>query len=218
METEFLKYIFPQLLKGAGISLIIAACSSLIGFIGGALLGVAQAGTYKPLRIAVTLYVTIIRGTPLLLQILFFYLMFPTIGIHISALVTAILAIGINSSAYISQIVRSGISSVSRGQIEAARTLGISTFDITRYIVLPQAIRVVTPALGNEFITLIKESSLASTIGVMELFHRGNIIIAQAFNVLAIAAAMGLMYLAMTSVVSLIFLKLEHSFNQHARN
>ncbi len=168
IQGEFFARVFPQLLQGAGVTLIIAACASAIGFIGGTLLGVAQASNYKPLKIAVTIYVTIIRGTPLLLQIMFFFLMLTSIGINISALSTAILAIGINSSAYISQIIRSGIASVSRGQIEAARTLGVSKFDITRYIVLPQALRVVVPALGNEFITLIKESSLASAIGVME--------------------------------------------------
>lgn len=218
MHGEFLTYIFPQLVQGAAFSLVIAACSSAIGFIGGTLLGIAQASRNTALKIAVATYATIIRGTPLLLQITFFFLMLPSLGVHISPMSTAILAIGINSSAYISQIVRSGIASVSRGQIEAARTLGISSFDITRYIVLPQALRVVVPALGNEFITLIKESSLASTVGVLELYARGGIIITHAFNALTIYIATGLMYLAMTSVVSIIFLKLEHTLNQHVRN
>ena len=218
IQSDFFAHVFPQLLHGAGITLIIAACSSAIGFIGGTLLGIAQTSSYKPLKIAVTFYVTVIRGTPLLLQIMFFFLMLTNFGINISALSTAILAIGINSSAYISQVVRSGITSVSRGQVEAARTLGISPFDIMRYIVLPQALRIVIPALGNEFITLIKESSLASAIGVMELYMRGNVIISQAFNALTIYTATGLMYLAMTSFVSLLVLKLEHSLNQHARN
>lgn len=218
IDSEFFAHIFPFLLRGAGITLIIAAASSTIGFVGGTLLGIAQAGSYKPLKVIVTIFVTIIRGTPLLLQIMFFFLMLSSLGIHISALSTAVLAIGLNSCAYISQIVRSGISSVSRGQIEAARTLGVGTFDITRYIVLPQALRVVVPALGNEFVTLIKESSLASAIGVMELYASGNIIITQAFNALAIYTATGLMYLAMTSTVSLMVLKLEHSLNRHIRS
>lgn len=218
MQNEFFSHIFPQLLQGAGLTLTIAACSSAIGFFGGTLLGIAQTSAIRPLKIAVTLYVTIIRGTPLLLQIMFFFLMLSSLGINISALSTAILAIGINSSAYISQIIKSGIASVSRGQVEAAKTLGISTYDITRYIVLPQALRVVVPALGNEFITLIKESSLASAIGVMELYMRGNIIISQAFNALSIYTITGLMYLAMTSLVSIMVLKLEHSLNQHVRN
>lgn len=216
IDYAFIGQIFPQLLEGAWVTLIIAGASSAIGFIGGTILGIAQSSSSRPLRYAVTLAVTVIRGTPLLLQIMFFYLVLSHIGIHISALNTAILAIGINSSAYISQIVRSGIASVSRGQIEAAQTLGISRYDITRYIVLPQALRTVLPALGNESVTLIKESSLASTIGVLELYARGSIIISQAFNSLSVYAVVGLMYLAMTSIVSLIVLKIEHSLNNHA--
>ncbi len=215
IDVELLRQYFPQLLEGAQITLIIAATSASIGFIGGTILGIAQSSESKPLRYLITAVVTLIRGTPLLLQIMFFYFMLSHAGIHISALSTAILAIGINSSAYISQIVRSGITSVSHGQIEAAQTLGISGFDITRYLVLPQALRIVLPALGNEFVTLIKESSLASSIGVLELYMRGQIVITQAFNSLSVYLIVGLMYLTMTSIVSLLVLKLEHSLNTH---
>ena len=218
IDAAFIWQILPQLLQAAGTTLILAASAAGIGFVGGTLLGIAQSRGSTLLKVFVTLYVTVIRGTPLLLQIMFFFLMLAGIGIQISALQTAILAIGINSSAYISQIVRSGIQSVSRGQIEAAQTLGIGNYDITRYIILPQALRIVIPALGNELVTLIKESSLASTIGVLELFRRGDIIISQAYNSLTVYAIVGLIYLAMTSFVSLCVLKIEHSLNNHARN
>ncbi len=209
----------PQLLRGVLVTLQIAFCGSLLGFFGGTLLGIAQTGSSKLLRFLVTMYVTIIRGTPMLLQIMFFFLMLPNLGIHIAPLPTAIIAIGLNSSAYISQIVRSGITSVSQGQIEAATTLGLSRYDITRYIVLPQALRIVLPALGNEFITLIKDSSLASTIGVLELYKRGEIFVSQSYNALGVYTLVGLLYLLITSVVSLLFLKLEHSYRKkHARN
>ena len=210
--------IAPQLLRGAGITLLLALGSSTLGFFGGTLLGIAQSGTSKLLRILVTIYVTIIRGTPLLLQIMFWYLMLPVLGIYIDAFTTAIIAIGINSTAYISQIVRAGIASVPKGQIEAARTLGVSTTDITRYIILPQALRLVLPALGNEFVTLIKESSLASVIGVMELYQRGEILKYQTYQAIAIYSIIGLIYLIMTTVLSLFVLKLEHSLQSHARN
>lgn len=219
IDFALIKSVAPQLLTGALITLQIALFGSLFGFCGGTLLGIAQTSPAKILRLCVTVYVTIIRGTPMLLQIMFFFLMLPYLGIHISPLTTAIIAIGINSSAYISQIVRSGIESVSHGQIEAAATLGLSRYDTTRYIVLPQALRIVLPALGNEFITLIKDSSLASTIGVLELYKRGDIIVSQAYNALAIYTIVGLMYLCMTSLVSLLFLNLEHSYQKkHARN
>ena len=218
IDAAFIWQILPQLLQAAGTTLILASSAAAIGFIGGTLLGIAQSRGNTLLKVAVTLYVTIIRGTPLLLQIMFLFLLIAGLGIQISPLQTAIIAIGINSSAYISQIVRSGIQSVSRGQIEAAQTLGVKSFDITRYIILPQALRIVIPALGNELVTLIKESSLASTIGVLELFRRGEIIISQAYNSLTVYAIVGLIYLAMTSIVSLCVLKIEHSLNNHARN
>lgn len=209
----------PQLITGVLVTLQIAFYGSLLGFCGGTLLGIAQTSSSKLLRFLVTIYVTIIRGTPMLFQIMFFFLMLPTVGIHISPLPTAIIAIGLNSSAYISQIVRSGITSVSQGQIEAATTLGLSRYDITRYIVLPQALRIVLPALGNEFVTLIKDSSLASTIGVLELYRRGEIIVSQSYNALGVYMLVGLIYLIITSVVSVLFLHLEQSYRKkHARN
>ena len=218
IDFEFIGRVLPQLLQAAQVTLILAAGSATIGFFGGTVLGIAQSSSNTFLRWLVTLAVTIIRGTPLLLQIMFFFLMLSQLGIHISVLTTAVIAIGINSSAYISQIIRSGIASVSKGQIEAARSLGISPYDITRYIVLPQALRTVIPALGNEFVTLIKESSLASTIGVVELYARGSIIMSQAYNALAVYGLTGLIYLIMTTILSLIILKIEHSMNKHARN
>ena len=219
IDVAFIKSVLPQLLAGAWVTLKIAFFSSIMGFVGGTLLGIAQSGNSKILSFIVAVYATIIRGTPMLLQIMFFFLMLPYAGINISALSTAIFAIGINSSAYISQIVRSGISSVSHGQIEAAATLGLSRYDTTRYIVLPQALRVVIPALGNEFITLIKDSSLASVIGVLELYMRGNIITSQVFNALGVYTLVGLIYLSMTSLVSIFFIKIEHIYSRpHVRH
>jgi polar amino acid transport system permease protein len=214
IDFALVQAAIPQLLSGALITLQIAFCGSLIGFFGGTLLGIAQTSSSSLLRFLVTVYVTIIRGTPMLLQIMFFFLMLPSVGIFLAPLPTAIFAIGLNSSAYISQIVRSGIISVSRGQIEAATTLGISHYDITRYIILPQALRIVLPALGNEFITLIKDSSLASTIGVLELFKRGDIFISQSYNSLGVYSLVGLMYLSMTSFVSVLILIVEHYYRK----
>jgi len=214
IDIALIKTATPQLLAGALVTLQIALFASIFGFFGGTLLGVAQSGTSKLLRFIIAVYVTIIRGTPMMLQIVFLSLLLP-----FPPLITAIIAIGINSSAYISQIVRSGITSVSQGQIEAATTLGLSRYDITRYIILPQALRVVMPALGGEFITLIKDSSLASIIGVLELYMRGNIVTCQLYNALGVYILVGLIYLCMTSVVSLLFFKIEHSYSRtYARN
>ena len=215
IDLAFIQSVLPRLLAGAWVTLQIAFFGSLLGFSGGILLGVLQSGESKLTNFFIWIYVTIIRGTPMLLQIVFFSLMLN----NLSPFWTAIIAIGINSSAYISQIVKAGINSVSRGQIEAAQTLGLSRYDTTRYIVLPQALSIVLPALSSEFITLIKDSALASYIGVTELFRQGEIIISHTYRALLTYALIGLCYLIITSVVSLFFIKLEHYYRKpHVRN
>lgn len=218
ISINFIISILPTLLKGVVITLAIAFCSSVFGFIGGTLLAIAHSSKISWLKTLVYIYVTIIRGTPMLLQIMFLYLLLPTIGIYISAFSTVVLAIGLNSSAYISQIIRAGIKSVSKGQIEAAYTLGISSYDLIRYIILPQALQIVIPALGNEFITLIKDSSLASLIGVTELYMRGNIIISQTHNAIPVYITIGLLYLLLTTILSVIINKIENKMNPYARS
>jgi polar amino acid transport system permease protein len=209
------KYL-PLLWVGARTTLHIAGVSCTIGFLGGILLALAQTSGNKLVQWLVTLYVTIIRGTPMLIQIAFFYYaILPTMGINISALYAAIIAIGINSTAYISQVVRSGISSVSKGQIEAAKTLGFSTPQIIWYIVLPQALRIVIPSLGNEFITLIKDSSLAYTIGVVELYKQGITMRSLTLDAMTTYTAVALMYLIMTTTLSCCMNYVEKKLNTH---
>ncbi len=218
IDFEFILNILPQLLNAAVLSIAIAFGASIFGFIGGTILSLMQSSKSSLLKNLVLIYVTIVRGTPMLLQIMFFYLMLPNIGIFISAVSTAILAISCNSAAYISQIIRSGIQSVSKGQLEAAKTLKISQYNQIRYIILPQALKVVIPALGNEFITLIKDSSLASLIGVTELYMRGNIIISQTHNALPVYGTIGLIYLTITGILSFAVHKIENKMNAHAKN
>ncbi len=208
----------PDLLHGALVSLAIAALALAIGFIGGTGLAIVQTSKNKFLRALVTFLVTIIRGTPMLVQIVFFYYLLSVIGINLSAFVAAVIAIGINSSAYVSQIIRAGILSVSKGQIEAAKTLGIKRRDLMRYIILPQALRVVLPALGNESVTLIKDSSLASLIGVMELYNQGKVVISHTYDALTIYCAIAAIYLIMTTTLSYCFNRLEKRLNVHVKN
>ncbi len=204
----------PLLLQGAATTLYIAGLSCAIGLIGGIILALMQTNGNKLLSSVVTLYVTIIRGTPMLIQIAFFYYaILPTLGITISALYAAIIAIGLNSTAYISQVVRSGILSVSKGQIEAAKTLGLSIWQTIYYIVLPQALRVVIPSLGNEFITLIKDSSLAYTIGVVELYKQGITMRSLTLDAMTTYTAIALVYLVMTTTLSIGMNALESKLN-----
>lgn len=208
----------PYLIRGTLVTLQIAFFSSLIGFFGGTLLGFIQTSSNSLLRFLVTIYVTIFRGTPMLIQIPFFYYLLPEIGIELSLFATAVVAIGLNSMAYISQIVRSGIVSIGKGQREAAHVLGFSSWQTMRYILFPQAIRTVVPALLNEFITLIKDSSLASTIGVVELFKEGTIIISRTYAVIPVYCAIALIYLTLTTALSCVAAVIERRMNKHAHH
>lgn len=206
----------PKLLKGAGLSLAIASGAACIGLILGSLLGILESQKRPFISRTITLFVTIIRGTPMLLQIVFLNILCLTLGIPYTLLGVAIVAIGLNSSAYISQIVRSGIASVSAGQIEAAYTLGISKKDTMRYIIFPQAIRAILPALANEMITLVKDSSLASTIGVTELYQQATLMKSVTYDALSAYLAAAVIYLCMTSTLTYIAHKFESSFQYHA--
>jgi polar amino acid transport system permease protein len=170
------------------------------------------------LRSFVTTYVIIIRGTPMLIQIFSAYFLLPQLSIYISAFWTAIIAIGLNSAAYISQIIKSGISSIGIGQMEAAKVLGFSTVDTIYYIILPQALRTTLPALGNEFVTLIKDSSLASLIGVAELTKQGNFVKSKTFDAITVYFAIAVLYLIITSTISFLVARLEKRMNIHAQD
>lgn len=206
------------LLKGLVVTLQIAALASLIGILLGITLALMQTSHNRILRSIVNIYVIIIRGTPMLIQILCAYFLLPQMGINIPAFWTAIIAIGLNSAAYISQVVRSGIAAVGVGQIEAAQVLGFSTHDTIRYIVLPQALRTALPALGNEFVTLIKDSALASLIGVAELTKQANFIKSTTFDAITVYFAVAILYLMLTSMVSFLVTRLERRMHVHAQN
>jgi len=216
IDLPLLLKSLPALVKGALVSIQISAGSCLIGFVLGTLFGLGQSSESKILRILVGTYVTIFRGTPMLIQLTLAYFVLPQFGVSVSAFWTAVIAIGMNSTAYVSQIIRSGIASVNKGQLEAAQVLGLTKFQTIRYILLPQAIRVIFPALGNEFITLIKDSSLASIIGVTELAKQGSIIQSQTYDALTVYIGVAFMYLLMTSMLTLLLSAAQKRMNRHA--
>lgn len=217
--TSLIHDALPYLLRGTLVTLQIAFFSSIIGFFGGVIMGFIQSRSNNYfLRLFVTLYVTIFRGTPMLIQIPFFYYLLPELGIELPLRTTAIVAIGLNSVAYISQVVRSGITSIGKGQIEAAHVLGFSSVQTMRYILLPQTLRTIVPALLNEFITLIKDSSLASTIGVVELFKEGTIIISRTYAVIPIYCVIAMIYLLLTTALSFFASMVEKRMNTHAHH
>ena len=204
------------LLQGAAISLFVAICAWLIGIVLGVIGAACKLSKNKILSFLGNVYVEIVRGTPMLLQILLFYLVLPTIitlitgkAFRVNKLLIGIIAIGINSGAYSTELIRSGIMGIDNGQWEACKALNLNYIQTMRFIILPQAFKQVVPPLVSEFITLIKDSSLLSTIGVMDLLYSAQITGANYYNYLPPLLMASLMYLVMTFVVSFVAKKVE---------
>ena len=157
-------------------------------------------------------YVNIIRGTPVILQLMIiYYVIFKSVSINI--LIVGVLAFGINSGAYVSEIIRSGINSIDKGQMEAGLSLGLKYGTIMKNIILPQAIKNILPALGNEFITLLKETSVGAYIGIIELTKASDIIASRTYDYFFPLIIVALIYLAMTLTLAKLITKLERKFN-----
>ena len=210
---------FPLLLLGAGVTIKITAMSVALGVLIGLFVGIARICRVKPLRFLAAVYVDFFRGTPLLVQIFLFYFAVPVItGQRIDPYVAAVGSCGINSGAYVAEIVRAGIQSIDEGQMEAGRSLGMTWGQTMRYIIVPQAIKRVIPPLGNEFIALLKDSSLVSVIGFEELTRRGQLIIAKTYGSLEIWFSVAIIYLVMTLSISRLVAYLEKRYNTDDRH
>ena len=207
---------FPLLLIGAGVTIQITMLSTAIGFVIGLIVGVARISNLRVLRMLAAVYVEFFRGTPLLVQIFLFYFALPVItGQRIDPFIAAISACGINSGAYVAEIFRAGIQSVDDGQMEAGRSLGMTWLQTMRYIIVPQAFKRVIPPLGNEFIAMLKDSSLVSVIGFEELTRRGQLIIAKTYGSFEIWMSVAVIYLVMTLTISRFVAYLERRYRVH---
>ena len=216
IDLELIKDSIPNLFHGMLVSLEITAVAMTIGLILGSIFALAETSRSKILCLGIRAYVTFFRGTPMLVQILFVYYVLPEFGLLIAPFWAASLAIGLNSCAYISQTIRSGIKAVPKGQLEAAHTLGLTPLKTQIYIVFPQAFRVALPALANELITLVKDSSLASIIGVMELSKEASVIRSRTYDAFSILLAVSLIYLTLTTTLSFCLKKYEKRLEKHA--
>ena len=210
MNFELIEHALPMLLVGAGVTIEITAVSVAIGFLIGLFVGIARICQVKILRIIATIYADCIRGTPLLVQIFLIYFALPIVtGQRVEPFVAAVAACGINSGAYVSEIFRAGIQAIDVGQMEAGRSLGLSWWQTMYYVILPQAVRNILPSLGNEFIAMLKDSSLVSVIGFEELTRRGQLIIAQTYGSFEIWTTVAILYLIMTLAISRVVAWLE---------
>ena len=197
--------------EGVRNTLIIAVFAVLIGTILGALMALARMSRIAPLRWLATAYIEFFRGTPLMVQLMFMFYGLPMIGVRFPSLsfipdfdrfMAGIVAMSLNSCAYVAEVIRSGIQAVDSGQMEAARCLGLSKRQGMTMVVLPQAIRNILPALGNEFVTVIKESSVVSVIGIADLMYRTNGVKAKTYNTLECLAVAAVIYFIMTFTFS----------------
>ncbi|WP_110707377.1 amino acid ABC transporter permease [Salinicola sp. CR57] len=200
----------PFLLKGLPYTLLISFAGLAIGFVIGIVFGLMRIGPSRWIRWPAVVYVEVFRGTPVLVQVLFIFYGLPTLlGGPIDALTAGIAAIALNAGAYISEIVRGGVQSIERGQREAGLSLGLSPPQTFRYVIWPQALRRMIPALGNQGIVSIKDTSLFSVIGVGELVRQGQVYIANTFTALEVYFMIALLYLAITLSLSLALSLLE---------
>ena len=193
----------PLLLMGALVTVKITALSVGLGIVIGLFVGIARIAHSRVLRLLAAIYVDFLRGTPLLVQIFLIYFALPIVtGRHMDPFVAAIASCSINSGAYVAEIFRAGIQSIDAGQMEAGRSLGMTWGQTMRYIIVPQAFKRVIPPLGNEFIALLKDSSLVSVIGFEELTRRGQLVIARTYGSLEIWTCVAIIYLLMTVTIS----------------
>ncbi|HAV20823.1 MAG: amino acid ABC transporter permease [Bacillota bacterium] len=193
----------PALLLGARLTVELATIAVAIGLVIGSFVGIGRVSANRIIRLVTGVYVDFIRGTPLLVQLFLVYFGLPSIlGRPIPPFVAAITAMGINSGAYVAEIVRAGIQSVDRGQTEAGRSIGLTYSQTMRYIIFPQAFRRIIPPLGNEFIAMLKDSSLVSVIALEELLRKGQVVITRTFRPFEVYMVVALIYLVMTLAIS----------------
>ena len=207
MGKIFVKYWDLFLIKGLSATILLSLMTVALGTVFGALLALIKIGKIKPLKWIVNAIVEIIRGTPMLLQLYISTFLIPVIipamnQLENKKLLCISFTLVMNSAAYVSEIIRSGIEAVDKGQTEAARSLGLNSTTTMIQIVLPQAVKNILPALGNEFITIIKETSLASTFYVGELMTQYHIIVGRTHNSLPILMIIGIIYFVLNFVLS----------------
>lgn len=204
------------MLTGAGMSIILASVSLFFGMILGTLGAAAKISKYRIFRFLGSLYVEIIRGTPMLLQIFFLYLGVPVIYkaitgnvLRVNPYICGAVALSINSGAYSTELIRSGINGVDKGQWEACQTIGLSYVQTMRHVILPQAFKRIVPPFVSEYITLIKDSSLISCIGAAELLYNTQVLGARYYNYLVPLISAAIIYLTLTMTVSYFARRLE---------
>jgi len=205
---------WPRLIAGLGLTVEITIISLILAGILGMVFGLLSVSKRKSLRAIALVYVDIVRGTPLLVQAFFIYFGIPAaLGIQSDPVVSGVITLSLNAGGYLAEIVRGGIESISRGQMEAARSLGLPYGMAMRSVILPQAIRTMTPALINQCIITLKDTSLLSVIGVTELTQTGRLIIANNYQSFEVWAIVAMMYFIIIMILSKISKRIERKMS-----
>jgi polar amino acid transport system permease protein len=199
----------PALGKGALMTLLLVLCTMLVSPLGGLLIALGRISTLRPVSGLCWFIIWFFRGTPLLLQLFFIYYGLPSLGITLPPLTAAVIGLGLNYSAYLGEIIRGAIQSIDHGQMEAAKAIGMSYGQAMRRIIIPQTYKRLMPPVGNEFIALIKDTALVSTIAMVELMRAADQLFNTYFNITALALA-AVIYLVLTTIFTFIFEKIEY--------
>jgi His/Glu/Gln/Arg/opine family amino acid ABC transporter permease subunit len=189
---------FGPLLAGMLMTIELTIVVISISLVFALLVALGGMSSIRPLRIAVKIYVEAMRGTPLLLQLIYVYYVLPEIGIRLNSFTAGVIALTLNYSAYLSEVYRGGIKAIGRGQHDAAAALGMTGALAMRRIILPQAIRIVIPSLGNYFISLFKDTALCSVVSIQEVVFTAQILAARNFQYFTLYTVVGVMYFAVS--------------------
>ncbi|MFB2447813.1 ABC transporter substrate-binding protein/permease [Staphylococcus aureus] len=213
-DSGFISKYGSFFLKGIKITILISLIGVALGSILGAFVALMKLSKIKIISWIASIYIEILRGTPMLVQVfIVFFGITAALGLDISALVCGTIALVINSSAYIAEIIRAGINAVDKGQMEAARSLGLNYRQTMKSVIMPQAIKNILPALGNEFVTLIKESSIVSTIGVGEIMFNAQVVQGISFDPFTPLLVAAALYFVLTFVLTRIMNMIEGRLN-----
>ena len=199
---EILVTKFPAFMEGVEITLQLAFFTVLLGSLLGLVVAICRRTRLAPLRWLMNIYVAFIRGTPLLVQVLLVVYGLPQLGVKLPRMTLCIIALVINAGAYMAELIRAGLQSVEKGQVEAAESLGMSSGQTMLYIILPQAVKVTLPAMGNEFVAIIKESSILYAVGVYELTYQAYKLASVNYYYIETMIVAALIYFVLTYVAT----------------
>jgi len=205
MDINILKEMFPVLLKAGMMTIELTIISVIMGTLIGMITALLKLSKNKLMSTVAGFYTWLFRGTPMLLQLFFFYYGLPFVGIEFTPFQAALIGLSLNSGAYMGEIIRGGILSVEKGQFEACKSLGFTYFNTMKRVVLPQTFKIIIPSVGNEFITMLKDTSLVSTIAMVEIMRSAQLLYASNFRPMEAFFIAGCFYLLMTTIFTTVF-------------